>query len=1510
MAEHITPRWSGTLADYFLTRNILTRDEVQKEDDLFCKEVVNALASDKNSNILTLSNIKGVEENRDNNECCIELVNEWWRDDGKFKNSELEAFVKVKKGEVNGIVGERPNVPTTQVGTINIGNKTLNKIQKEGESNTYIAFDSFTDHNFPLEGFNQKEDDGIRNKWYLRPIFVKDLDELKRKSANIYLYGFKLILTGKDNTKFYDVVPKANSVRYFDLCFVELSSEGKALNFYRIRVKINDYNKQYFLPTIAYWEGNEQTVFVETAYDEKLDETKDVKPSKKSTIKNVYFRTTPSTLEYFKIENIRSRVIGIASNTKPERVVRNVTWASRINGNRMVCLLENNDLFEYTLNIKLKEGGSKVLNLIDLEGIKSKLFYPGDKLIRFKGEQEGEPLEFELKNEGDTVGELYRFEIKASNPEDTRLILKDEKIFIGDTELVTKSKQVDNGGDWNDAGLSSYGKIILQNHGCYKFYFYTDENGYAKYGYDHGFDNSLVNDKDVWDRFKEGMTKEGYVLKEKMYVTLNGTPVKNKTFDFLGVVENKRISEALNSDLLDITSCKLIEQCFEKLVSNDLPRNGRETKTYMYADCLNKKEKNDILKNLKQSQWDALIVCLREGNENFIKGIANKNPKTYEEFCKVVYSTAGSIKTKKEELAESWQQEVKNLFITDRIRQEEEGETGGREQEISSIEIIAKTVRECEILSVMDKEAAKRIISLYTPTQQQVQAQATAAARTNQQKSDFNSYHYVYCIRPITEDSEIEEQSTEISKNEINWLKEKDFINRWTARLSGKDNTIKKQFLINTNRYYDFYSGMTPYVEVWFRGELKDDANKRNGVDRYEWHIINSIEHPYIKSLSVEDKGVKQVSLSLFDKDFASYQNGILGAFDEGARKNKIYSLEDLIRQSLVTEMTKEDRSQKPEAYEFIREKEDLRSDFLKFNDAQTKLTPANLRIRFGYCDANPKVATGNDERVKKYFQSKGINTNATNGRTNRWWNVKQENLETCKTVEIKVVVDSSTRKVDGGKTILQNEPAMQKANDNEANVSQSTRETSDDVTTAISYLKDYMIVGYSSTLKSNGIEYNLKGIEVCHAEIMRKRFLQRYTEIVSNPIEVLYILMRMFNEAHTGTENPTGVKLVYYNDKKDIPSVDTINMMLDFSSLSEEEKTNFADVDDYYTARTNKKISINPKMLKSISISLGGEEAIRNYSRNLERPLYKNVEALINEFCAACPSRREKLDDDTKAYDDNGNEIKNDTYTSNEVLSWFIAQPVDGDGKNDKNIYIVLYYRKARPVKNIRLYQWGPELAGKTVVKNISIQNKNEFAILSGVNSIQPKNGKLIRNIKYNLNNSGRIYADAPVDVKDKKNGANGEIKEDFESGNVITTGYVNDNEFDGNRYNAAFDNCMYVGKMDILGDPSLEFNLLRQPYTYPIRLEVIVPRNEGYFRNRKIRDQENKGEFGHRPTYKDSNQRLHEMTGYYVITKINHNISSSGYTTSLELSSYPRIENDILIKEGKNIKPPELKE
>ncbi len=760
------------------------------------------------------------------------------------------------------------------------------------------------------------------------------------------------------------------------------------------------------------------------------------------------------------------------------------------------------------------------------------------------------------------------------------------------------------------------------------------------------------------------------------------------------------------------------------------------------------------------------------------------------------------------------------------------------------------------------------------------------------------------------------------SKEELNWENVKETIDKWTCKL-GNNTEPKEQYLVDVNRYYDFYSEMAPYIELAFR---KYDSSGNKG-----WNVINSIKHPYIKNLFVEDKGVKTATITLFDKDFNSYQKGILTSLNEprgnGNEKECVYSLESLIRSSLISmDITTGETNKKDLKYneDIINTTEQLKDSFIKFvEDAQTS-DPTNLCIRFGYCDLNQTfhmktegdIVRSTDEASVKMINYFEKEKNATK-RNARWWQFKNDTtVRTISAIPNFVIRGNSLESNDGKFELSSLGDQIITTDKDEGN--RDVKLNGVDQTTLITPYRMYMIVGYETKLQTNGILYTIKAIESTLGETLRKRFLQRYSEITSYPLEILYILIKIFNESYTGEINKNSKIKIYYLDDLG-KGTDGFNMLFDFSGMDPKEAQKFGEIKDYYYSRNVKVETIDKKWLKKASIRFGTEEALsRNSSRNEGKPnLYKNVSSLINEFCAICPARKEwdEAEEELKAYDGNGNEVIGDKYKSSAPLGWFVARlgkngAAKDEEKLDNETYIVLYYKKPVKLGKIRLYRWGPALTGKTVVRSIDVKNNNEFAILSGVNSFSNVPNGVKQSIKLNYNNIGS----GTKPVKENAAGqmsstiSSDKLNEEYEKNNgMILTGYVNPTEIQANKFDAAFSSSMYTGSITLLGDPCLEFDMTIQPYCYPIRLEVVVPYNETYFRDVQVRQEINKGEFGHQFPY-GSTGRYHEITRYYVITSITHNIGIDGYTTTLGISSYPGIENDILINPNASTKLPIL--
>lgn len=699
------------------------------------------------------------------------------------------------------------------------------------------------------------------------------------------------------------------------------------------------------------------------------------------------------------------------------------------------------------------------------------------------------------------------------------------------------------------------------------------------------------------------------------------------------------------------------------------------------------------------------------------------------------------------------------------------------------------------------------------------------------------------------------------------YSKIKEFVERFSAKRTKEPPT--KQSFIDVEGYYDFYSGMTPYIQAGFRGIEKDDFN-----------YIDSIITPYFVSLKVEDDGVKKIELQLFDKDFGSYQKGIV--YEGGIlNKKKIYSLETLIKQALSMPNAKNAKETNNDAiYNGNETNQHIIADgYLQFSEAKN-YSPVNLKIRFGYADNNMYV-NNNNEYTDNYYSNKRTRTDK---RDYRWWDVNILDSKKAESVKVKTYINdlNDSKFLEGEKTL--NNTAEEHKNSKETSIAESEKEISNDQTTKMSYNIDCMIIGYKTTLQPNGILYTITAIETKEAELMKTRILQRFATISAYPEEMLYLLMKMFNEANGENVKNCPVKLYILedNEQSEGHEAELVNE-IDMSKLTDAEKNKFGGEKSLDAAEYVKLMGgneVNPKKFKAITLSLGGEAALRNYRMDQKNPkLYKNVYTLLNEFCAACPPLKVKRKDTVyETTNINGEKVSIENMPeASRRLSWFSCNHFDDKKEPNNYISVFFYYRKPEKVTKIRRYTWGPENCYQTVVTNVSIENANEFAVLSGIESFNPSTSQVTIRTK-----EGAVYSKQITDYKEVK------------SYNGITA-----NQIAANNYELAFSSCMYKGSIQILGDPSYLFTGMKmQPCTYPIYLRVLVPINTFEQMAGNTNEDYNavlnlNKKYGSKRIF--GNQQMHEMSGYYVITKITHNITASGFTTTLDVMSYPGIDKDI---------------
>lgn len=682
--------------------------------------------------------------------------------------------------------------------------------------------------------------------------------------------------------------------------------------------------------------------------------------------------------------------------------------------------------------------------------------------------------------------------------------------------------------------------------------------------------------------------------------------------------------------------------------------------------------------------------------------------------------------------------------------------------------------------------------------------------------------------------------------------------------------------IINTDKYYNLLSTSTPYVKVGFADEEK-------------WNYFDSRETPFITSVELNDKGVKTLKLKMFDKDFASYSR-----IDKNG--NSLPSLEECIRKALgknsyidtseSTEELEKNKNRLLNYQEYYDYNDGRRWEFKKDKDVSL----SNLVIEFGYTDANQSWADLNDEYtddvggIKKYSPDKKKQL-----RSHRWWNLDKrytfsdwndgKSNEQFKVFNLwknkdtkdnygrweidKYNFDSSDKDTAVSIDWMLNDQDYTIHDDaiNKVRIKQvlNIQEQS-----TVGFRPcEFMITKFESNLEREGISYSIEAVEIKQFKLNNYKIKQRYEVLKGTPVDVLYMLMRIFNEDKSGHSTASNVRLFWAEP---------------FSIFNDVE----ISTDD--TGRQVKKP-------KEITVSLGTQNAYYNWNYEGEekntRIYYKTIAEILNEFCAACPPLKE-ANTNVSLKDYNGNEISTED-SSNDIirpLEWSVGRRA-GDSSNDE-VCVFLHYRRPTKVNVIREYKWGPGVFGLvSPVENVKIKNKNEFAVLGSIKSFD---NFLNKKIERTLSEPKQSYTSESGGVIEYSR------KVEKEDANIIGGVLVNriNGQSTNDKYELAYSNCLYEGEIDLPGDPFYDFDDAMIPFCYPIKFSAYIPVGEA-----ERKDVENTT-FGEQ----SGRSRKHYLSGYYVVKEITHKIDYSGYSTKLKVMSYPGIGRDIGLPEFYNNK------
>ena len=408
-----------------------------------------------------------------------------------------------------------------------------------------------------------------------------------------------------------------------------------------------------------------------------------------------------------------------------------------------------------------------------------------------------------------------------------------------------------------------------------------------------------------------------------------------------------------------------------------------------------------------------------------------------------------------------------------------------------------------------------------------------------------------------------------------------------------------------------------------------------------------------------------------------------------------------------------------------------------------------------------------------------------------------------------------------------------------------SDRVNSSNQTTIRTELVKTLITGYQTEFSSAGIYYTIKAIEVSQSELSKYKIYQRYTNIKGTPSEVLYTVMNMVNGIFDNEEE--GIKL--YIDESCRNGKDVV-------------------IEDYEKEEESKDEDNVNKIQepKQVQISLGSKDALSMYQddlsqglkeeisfKNVKKPkLYKSVLSILNDLKAIMPPKvvDSGLMKDVIVTDQDGNSVKA-IQKQNAYRRFTYGVQMDG-----KKVKVYFYYQQPTKFKRIRKYEWGPANGKHSVITNVDIKTDNEYALLTSMSTVTEKGASVISRDGYGteaLKNKDVKYADY--------------IAQPGESTPLEKIAY-------------AYSQALYKGSITIMGDPFYCFDKFVQPYTYPIYLDFRLPVSQSWSNS------SNTNKIGY----------SHFMSGFYVVTKITHDINDSGFRTILEVMSYPNITNDVL--------------
>lgn len=566
---------------------------------------------------------------------------------------------------------------------------------------------------------------------------------------------------------------------------------------------------------------------------------------------------------------------------------------------------------------------------------------------------------------------------------------------------------------------------------------------------------------------------------------------------------------------------------------------------------------------------------------------------------------------------------------------------------------------------------------------------------------------------------------------------------------------------------------LVPYVQVEFKTQL-DQENMLYDDPRL-WQSITYNPNSHFISMELDDnKGIKRLTLNLFDKTYTE--------------------LENIIAKTILITNLKLSPDKEIEAS----------SGGLTFVFAKTAFT--NLRIRFGY-------------------QTKNLDDNLYKDR------VKNADVPVYKTEWLY-----------------------------------------------------FQMLGFKQEATDAGMNFLINAISSGGNSFNNIKILKKFAVIKGTPSKII--------STFTSVLNDTFKKASYTEENQPI-------RIMPFKKLDTTKTNTSINIED-------ESLSQNPWDLRLIEVPLGEKPKLDKTGNVINE--YKTFKEVLDDLCAKVSPLYLDSDGNVKqimeGQEKEDMRVMNFTYSITEVTI-DIKDKNNNISKGKQNRIRFFYSNPDKMLEKdtvkVRNYYW--KNYGATVVKSLNISTETDFAQMNmPLLTYSPSGDSVIQSVSYahvekdkdgNILETKKEFKDEflRMDVAGEKELYQNHFKlaiqkalktDDFTfSARAIMpsiSGFATPQkiaEMYMYQYAVNVNSSIFRGNIELLGDPFFLFDDALAPYSYLIRIVVLRP-------------SEYKIEYNENEPAKNQ-KAMSYLSGFYVISNIKHNISDSGYTTTLEVMKWP---------------------